>query len=158
MKLDEILHSVGKRRGRKRLGRGIGSGLGKTCGRGHKGAGARAGSTSGWGAEGGQTPALSRIPKRGFSNYNFRKEFQIVNVGLLERFKSGSRVDSAVLADAGLIGNAAGAVKILGNGELTKKLTVVASKASASAVAKISQAGGTFEPIAKSVSAGGDRD
>jgi len=145
MKLDEILSRAGRYKRRKRVGRGIGSGHGKTSGRGHKGLGARAGSGKRLGYEGGQNPALSRIPKRGFSNAKFRKEFQIVNVAALEKFDEGSKVDAAALAAARLIDDARKPVKILGSGELTKKLTVAASKFSASAAEKIAKAGGRVE-------------
>jgi large subunit ribosomal protein L15 len=145
MKLDEILHSAGTGKSRKRVGRGIGSGRGKTCGRGHKGMKARSGSGKRLKYEGGQTPVLSRIPKRGFSNVRFRKEFQIVNVGALERFDSGSRVDPVALAEVRLIDDPGKPVKVLGNGELGKKLTVVAAKFSGSAAEKITKAGGSIE-------------
>jgi large subunit ribosomal protein L15 len=145
MTLDEILRAAGRRKARKRVGRGIGSGRGKTCGRGHKGYGARAGANTQLGFEGGQTPAISRLPKRGFSNARFRKTHQIVNVSALERFEDGSRVDAAALAAARLIHDADKPVRILGNGELTKKLTVVAAGFSASAAEKIKKAGGTTE-------------
>jgi large subunit ribosomal protein L15 len=148
MKLDEILSAAGKYKRPKRIGRGIGSGNGKTSGRGHKGYGARSGAKRRLGYEGGQTPMLSRIPKRGFNNANFRKEFQIINVAALEeKFDDGSRIDAAVLKDARMIEDPAKPVKVLGNGELKKKLTVVASKFSASAKEKISQAGGTVEEV-----------
>ena len=145
MRLDEIMSSAGRGRPRKRIGRGIGSGHGKTSGRGHKGMGSRSGSRRRLGYEGGQNPVLARIPKRGFNNANFRKEFQIVNVANLERFEDGAKVDAKALAEARLIGDRSKPVKVLGNGELTKKLTVVASRFSASAAEKISQAGGTAE-------------
>ena len=145
MRLDEIMSSAGRSRPRKRIGRGIGSGHGKTSGRGHKGMGSRSGSRRRLGYEGGQNPVLARIPKRGFNNANFRKEFQIVNVANLERFEDGAKVDAKALAEARLIGDRGKPVKVLGNGELTKKLTVVASRFSASAAEKISQAGGTAE-------------
>ena len=145
MKLDEILSRAGRYKRRKRVGRGIGSGHGKTSGRGHKGLGARAGSGKRLGYEGGQNPILSRIPQRGFSNVKFRKEFQIVNVAALEKFDDGSKVDAAALAAARLIDDARKPVKVLGSGELTKKLTVAASKFSASAAEKIAKAGGRVE-------------
>ncbi|MBL7133345.1 MAG: 50S ribosomal protein L15 [Phycisphaerae bacterium] len=145
MKLDEVLSTAGKYKRRKRVGRGVGSGRGKTSGRGHKGYGARSGSRSLLGFEGGQNPMLSRIPKRGFSNVRFRKDYQTVNVALLERFEDGARVDGRALEAARLIQDAAKPVKILGNGELKKKLTVVASKFSASAAEKITKAGGSVE-------------
>ena len=145
MKLDEILASAGRYKDRTRRGRGIGSGRGKTSGRGHKGYGARAGSIRHLGFEGGQTTAIAGMPKRGFSNANFRKAYQIVNVASLEKFQAGSRVDAAALAQAGLIDDADKAVKILGNGELTRKLTVVADKFSSLAAEKIAKAGGAVE-------------
>jgi large subunit ribosomal protein L15 len=145
MNLDEILYGAGKYRARKRVGRGTGSGRGKTSGRGTKGMGARAGAGRRLGYEGGQNPILARIPKRGFSNAKFRKEFQVVNVSALDRFEDGTRVDAQALLQAGLIDNASAAVKILGNGELKKKLTVVAAKFSASAQQKITQAGGAAQ-------------
>ena len=147
MRLDDILSSQGKHKARKRIGRGIGSGHGKTCGRGHKGYGARAGSKRRLGYEGGQNPVLARIPKRGFSNVVFRKEFQVINVAALEGFDNGARVDAAALAEVRLISDADKPVKILGNGELTKKLAVVASKFSATAAEKITKAGGTAEEV-----------
>jgi large subunit ribosomal protein L15 len=148
MKLDDILSAAGKHKARKRVGRGTGSGHGKTCGRGSKGFGARAGWKAQWGYEGGQNPQISRLPKRGFNNFNFRQEYQIVNVSdLQEPFEDGARVDAAALAAAGLIDDAAKAVKILGNGQLSKKLSVAATKFTASAAAKIQQAGGTTEIV-----------
>lgn len=146
MKLDEILSAAGKHKRRKRIGRGIGSGNGKTAGRGHKGYGSRAGAKKRLGYEGGQTPMISRIPKRGFNNANFRKEFQIVNLSALEEnFEDGARVDGEALKAVKLIDDPKKLIKILGNGELKKKLTVVASKFSASAREKIDQAGGNVE-------------
>ena len=148
MKLDEVLSTAGKNKRRRRVGRGVGSGRGKTSGRGHKGYRARSGRTSLLGFEGGQNPMLARIPKRGFSNALFRKDYQIVNVALLEeRFEDGSRVDAPALQAARLIQDAAKPVKVLGNGELKKKLTVVASKFSASAAEKITKAGGSVEQV-----------
>ena len=145
MKLGDILSSAGKAKRRKRIGRGVGSGMGKTSGRGHKGMGARSGAGRRLGFEGGQTPALSRIPKRGFNNFLFRKEYQIVNVASLDRFDDGATVDGAALAAARLIQDAAKPVKILAGGELAKKLTVVAAKFSAKAAEKITQAGGSVQ-------------
>lgn len=147
MKLDEILSAAGKNKSRRRVGRGTGSGHGKTSGRGHKGAGARAGTTGRVGFEGGTNPALARIPKRGFNNANFRKEYQIVNLESLESFDDGAKIDAGMLVQARLINDVDKPVKILGTGELTKKLTVVASKFSASAAEKIAKAGGTIEEI-----------
>ena len=146
MKLDEVLHAAGRHKARKRVGRGKGSGTGKTSGRGHRGYGQRSGSKRMYGFEGGQNPMLSRIPKRGFSNADFRKEYQIVNVASLDqRFEAGSRVDAEALKAARLIQDAAKPVKVLGRGELSKKLTVVADKFSASAAEKIAKAGGAAE-------------
>ena len=145
MNLDEILTRAGKYKARKRIGRGIGSGHGKTSGRGHKGYSSRAGNKKRLGYEGGQNPLFGRIPKRGFSNVNFRKQFQVVNVSSLERFEDGVRVDAAALAEARLIEDPAKPVKILGDGELSKKLTVVASKFSTTAAEKITKAGGSVE-------------
>ena len=127
------------------MGRGTGSGKGKTCGRGHKGAGARAGRTGRLGFEGGTNPALARIPKRGFNNANFRTTYQVVNLSDLDAFEDGARVDAAALVEARLIRDASKPVKILGNGDLTKKLTVAATKFSASAAQKIAAAGGATE-------------
>jgi len=147
MKLDEILAQAGPDKARRRVGRGTGSGHGKTCGRGHKGMHARSGSGQRLAYEGGQTPALYRIPKRGFNNAQFRRSFQIVNVASLEGFEDGARVDSKALAEARLIQDPAKPVKVLGNGELSKKLTVIAAKFSAAAVEKITKAGGTVEEM-----------
>ncbi|MCD4825409.1 MAG: 50S ribosomal protein L15 [Phycisphaerae bacterium] len=146
MKLDEILSAAGKHKRRKRIGRGIGSGMGKTSGRGHKGYGSRSGAKKRLGYEGGQTPMLSRIPKRGFNNANFRTEYQVINVAALEeQFEDGSRVDAEALKNARMIDDTSTLIKILGNGDIKKKLTVVANKFSATAKEKISQAGGTVE-------------
>ncbi len=150
MKLDEILSAAGKYKRRKRIGRGIGSGHGKTSCRGHKGYGARAGAKCRAGYEGGQSPIISRIPKRGFNNFNFRTEYQVVNVAALEElFSEGARVDAEALRQAKLIDNSQMPVKILGDGELKKKLTVVADKFSAKAAEAITKVGGTVEALAK---------
>lgn len=146
MKLEEILSAAGKYKRRKRIGRGIGSGMGKTSGRGHKGYGSRSGSKRRLGYEGGQNPALARIPKRGFNNANFRTEYQVVNVAALEaNFEEGATVDAIAMKAASLIGDAGGRVKVLGNGDIAKKLTIVADKFSASAKEKIAAVGGTIE-------------
>ena len=151
MKLDEILSSAGKAKGRKRIGRGDGSGHGKTAGRGHKGYGSRSGAKSRLGYEGGQASYISRIPKRGFNNKNFKTVYQVVNVATLEeRFDDGSTVDAEALVAARVIDNTVEPVKILGNGELKKKLTVKAEKFSASAKEKIEAAGGSIEVIDRS--------
>ena len=146
MKLDEIMQQAGRHTARKRIGRGIGSGKGKTSGRGHKGRGSRAGAGQRLGYEGGQTPIIARSPQRGFSNVQFRKEMQIVNVAELQRFDDGAHVDPEALRQARLIDDATVPVKVLGNGELTKKLTVVAAGFSATAAQKIQAAGGSCEP------------
>ena len=148
MKLDDILSAAGKYKKRKRIGRGIGSGNGKTSGRGHKGYGSRSGAKRRLGYEGGQTPMVARIPKRGFNNYNFRKEFQIVNLDVLEAaFEEGVTVDAAALVEKGIVRDADRPVKVLGDGELKKKLTVSANKFYASAREKIAAAGGTVQDI-----------
>jgi len=148
MNLNEILSAAGKYKSRKRVGRGAGSGQGATSGRGNKGYHSRAGSNKSLGFEGGQNPMLKRIPKRGFNNANFRTEYEVINVSLLEeRFEDGARVDAAALVEARLVSDAKSFVKILGNGELKKKLTVAANKFSKSAAEKIAQAGGSVELV-----------
>ena len=139
----EITSIAGKHKARRRIGRGTGTGRGKTCGRGHKGSGSRAGSTSATLYEGGQMPLFRRLPKRGFSNYNFATRFQIVNVSQLEKFDEGAAVGIEQLSNVGLIDSRKSKVKILGNGELTKKLEVTAHKFSKSAEQKIVGCGGT---------------
>jgi len=147
MKLDQILNSAGKYKKTKRLGRGIGSGQGKTGGRGTKGGGARAGWGARLGKEGGQNTIFARMPKRGFNNFNFRTDYQVVNVADLEDFDSGTKIDAQILFKAKLITDIKAPVKILGSGNLTKKLTVVAAKFSESAAKKIVDVGGTTELI-----------
>lgn len=144
--LSRLAPPEGSRKKRKRLGRGPGSGLGKTSGKGHKGRKARSGGTVARGFEGGQMPLQRRLPKRGFKN-PFRKEWTVVNVGSLEAFDNGAVVDVEALAAEGLIKKVDDGVKILGKGEVTKKLTVRAHSISAGALAKIEKAGGTFEEI-----------
>ena len=143
----QITSIAGKHKARRRVGRGTGSGRGKTCGRGHKGAGSRAGSTSVALFEGGQMPLFRRLPKRGFSNVKFARRYKIVNVSQLERFEDGAAVDAEQLSLVGLIDNAVGKVKILGNGELTKKLEVSAHKFSKTAEEKIVGCGGIAKVI-----------
>lgn len=146
MMIHEITKLVGKHKKRKRIGRGPGSGHGKTAGRGHKGAGSRAGFGGSMppGYEGGQMAYFRRIPKRGFNNAAFRKEFAIVNVQALEaRFDDGAEINPDMLAKVGLVRDAGMPVKILGEGEISKKLTVTATKFSSSAREKIEKAGGT---------------
>ncbi|NLA78168.1 MAG: 50S ribosomal protein L15 [Erysipelothrix sp.] len=146
MKLDELKYSEGARRKRKRVGRGHGSGHGKTAGRGHKGQNARSGGGVPLGFEGGQTPLYRRIPKRGFTNYT-RVEYAIVNVESLNQFEDDTHVTVETLKAAKLVRKELDGVKILGNGELKRKLTVAAHKFSKSAVAAIEQAGGKVEVI-----------
>lgn len=145
MMIHEITAQVGRHKRRRRLGRGPGSGRGKTCGRGHKGAGSRSGSGGSVRAsrEGGQMPLFRRLPKRGFSNALFKKSYAIINVQALEeQFKSGAKVDPKTLAEAGLIHRSL-PVKILGQGQIKKKLDVTAAAFSASAIKKIEEAGGS---------------
>ena len=144
MKLHELQPAAGSTSATKRLGRGIGSGLGKTSGKGHKGAKARSGGGKRPGFEGGQMPMYRRIPKRGFHN-PFRVEYAPINVGRLEIFENGTVVTAETLKEAGLISKVMDGVKILGNGELTKKLTVEAAKFTDSAKEKIESLGGKAE-------------
>jgi len=143
----EITSVAGKHKARKRIGRGVGSGHGKTCGRGHKGSRSRSGATLRSLYEGGQMPLFRRLPKRGFSNYNFETRYKIVNVSQLERFDEGATVGVEQLSNAGLIDSLKNKVKILGDGELTKKLRVAAHKFSKTAEQKIVASGGTAKII-----------
>ena len=145
----ELTALAGKHKRRCRRGRGVGSGLGKTAGRGHKGQRSRAGSLPPITREGGQMPLFRRLPKRGFNNAQFATHYSIVNVYQLERFAEGARVDAQVLSDVGIIHDPTDLVKILGDGELNRSLTVVAHKFSRSAQQKITSAGGAAEEIAK---------
>ena len=144
MKLHDLKPAVGATTAPKRLGRGTGSGLGKTSGKGHKGAKARSGGGKRPGFEGGQMPLTMRLPKRGFTNI-FRKEYVAINVDRLEIFEDGMVVTPVELIQYGVIKNVEDGVKILGNGEITKKLTVQANKFSESAKQKIEAAGGKAE-------------
>ena len=146
MKLHDLKPAVGATTAEKRLGRGIGSGLGKTSGKGHKGAKARSGGGKGPGFEGGQIPLARRIPKRGFTN-KFRTEYVAINVDRLEIFEDGQVVTPVELIEMGIIKNILDGVKIMGNGEITKKLTVKANKFTATAKEKIEAAGGKVEVI-----------
>ena len=146
----EITSIVGKHKKRRIIGRGSGSGHGKTSGRGHKGSGSRAGATSFSLFEGGQIPLFRKIPKRGFSNFDFAKRCEIVNICQLERFEDGAVIGIEQLSDAGLIDSDKSTVKILGKGDLTKKLQVSVHKFSKSAEQKITAIGGTANLIKKS--------
>jgi len=145
MDLSSLRPAPGANKSRKRVGRGPGSGLGKTSGRGHKGKGARSGGNTPPGYEGGQMPLSRRLPKRGFRN-PFRKEYQIINLGTLERFSAGTVIDNAALREAGLI-RGDKKVKILADGELTKALTIKAQAFSGKAREKITALGGTVEVV-----------
>lgn len=143
MKLTEVLGKAGKHKARKRVGRGQGSGQGCTSGRGNKGAHSRSGWKRRLSHEGGQMALMRRLPKRGFSNAAFRNRFDVVNLRFLEKwFEDGSQVDLATLESRGLVCSRHGRLKILGTGELSKKLTVVADAISESARGKIEAAGG----------------
>ena len=146
MRLNDLKPAEGARHAAKRVGRGIGSGLGKTSGKGHKGAKARSGGGKRPGFEGGQMPLTMRLPKRGFTNI-FRKEYVAVNIDRLDMFEDGAVVTPVTLIEYGIIKNVQDGVKILGNGEITKKLTVQANKFSESAKQKIEAAGGKAEVI-----------
>jgi len=146
MKLHELQPAEGSRKERKRVGRGIGSGNGKTAARGHKGQNARSGGGVRPGFEGGQNPLYRRLPKRGFNN-PFRKEYAIVNIEELNSFAAGTEVTPEFLLEQGIVKNPQSGIKVLGNGEIKVQLTVKANKFSQSAVEKIQAAGGKTEVI-----------
>ncbi|MGB9661581.1 MAG: 50S ribosomal protein L15 [Moorellaceae bacterium] len=146
MRLHELRPAPGSRPAATRVGRGVGSGLGKTAGRGHKGQKARSGGGVRPGFEGGQMPLSRRVPKRGFTNI-FKRQLAVINVGDLERFDSGTVVTPELLRETGLIKKVRDGVKILGDGEITKPLIVKAQAASRQAIAKIEAAGGKVEVI-----------
>lgn len=146
MKLNELKSAEGSRKVAKRVGRGYGSGLGKNCGTGHKGQNSRSGGGVRIGFEGGQTPIYRRSPKRGFTNYT-EKEYATINVGDLETLKAGSKVTLESLKEKGILKTKQTTLKVLGNGTLTKKLTVVANKFTKSAEKAIVDAGGKIEVI-----------
>ncbi|RAK16761.1 LSU ribosomal protein L15P [Anoxybacillus vitaminiphilus] len=146
MKLHELQPAPGSRKERNRVGRGIGSGNGKTSGRGQKGQKARSGGGVRIGFEGGQTPLFRRLPKRGFTNIN-RKEYAIVNLDALNRFEDGTEVTPELLLETGVVSKLKAGVKILGNGQIEKKLTVKAHKFSSAAKEAIEAAGGKTEVI-----------
>lgn len=148
MELHDLSPVPGSRRKKKRLGQGLGSGHGKTAGKGHKGQKARAGVSIGANFEGGQMPLARRIPKRGFSNYRFATRYEIVNIADLEdRFEAGSEVNATSLCELRLISCSDKPVKILGVGEISKALTVRVNAYSASAAKKIEAAGGKAEVV-----------
>ena len=146
MKLNELKPAEGSTKSPRRLGRGTGSGLGKTSGKGHNGAKARSGGGKRPGFEGGQMPLVRQIPKRGFTNI-FAKEYAIVNVGDLEIFDEGTEITAALLVEKRIVRRELDGLKVLSNGEMTKKLTVKAVKFTASAKEKIEAVGGTAEVI-----------
>jgi large subunit ribosomal protein L15 len=149
MRLHNLQPRPGAKHRRKRIGQGESSGRGKTAGRGGKGQTARSGSSIRIGFEGGQMPLIRRIPKRGFNNTRFATNYLPVNVGDLNQFEDGARVDETALRSVGLANGRADGIKILGTGELTKKLVLVVSAISASAKAKIEAKGGSVEILAK---------
>ena len=147
MKLHELEKNIGATHSKKRVGRGSGSGLGKTSGKGQKGQKARSGGSINPVFEGGQLPLFRRLSKRGFNNYEFRTVYSTVNVSDLNRFEDGTVVDLALLKEVGLIKKELDGVKVLGNGDLTKKLTVKANNFSKTAKEKIENIGGKTEVI-----------
>ncbi|QUW20358.1 50S ribosomal protein L15 [Sporosarcina sp. Marseille-Q4063] len=146
MNLHEMKPAVGARKSRKRIGRGIGSGFGKTSGKGHKGQNARSGGGTRLGFEGGQTPLFQRLPKRGFTNIN-RKDYTVVNIDKLNLFDEGTVVTPELLLESGIVSKTKSGIKILGNGTLEKKITVKAHKFSAAAKEAIEKAGGQTEVV-----------
>lgn len=146
MKLHELKPTEGSRQERNRVGRGSSSGNGKTSGRGQKGQKSRSGGGVRLGFEGGQTPLFMRLPKRGFTNVN-RKEYAVVNLDILNRFEDGTEVTPLTLVEAGIVKDEKSGIKVLGNGELTKKLTVKAAKFSKTAEEAIVAIGGSVEVI-----------
>ncbi|MBO5009138.1 MAG: 50S ribosomal protein L15 [Clostridia bacterium] len=147
MKLHELSPKEGSVKERFRKGRGAGSGNGKTAGKGHKGQNARSGGGVRPGFEGGQLPLYRKLPKRGFNNFRFGKVYAIVNVQTLNKFNDGDTVDAAALLAAGIINTIGDGIKVLGEGEITKKLTVKAAVFSASAKEKIEAVGGKTEVV-----------
>ena len=147
MKLHELEKNIGATHAKKSVGRGPGSGLGKTSGRGQKGQKARSGGSINPVFEGGQLPLYRRIPKRGFSNAKFKTRYAVINLKDLNVFEDGAVVTPALLKDAGIIKNQLDGIKVLGNGKLEKKITIQASKFSTSAMEKIKEAGSKAEVI-----------
>ena len=147
MKLHELSPAEGSVRENFRKGRGAGSGNGKTAGKGHKGQNARSGGGVRPGFEGGQLPLYRKLPKRGFNNYRFATKYAVINVQVLNKFDDGEVVDCAALLSKGIINNAFDGIKVLGEGDITKKLTVKAAVFSASAKEKIEAVGGKTEVV-----------
>ena len=147
MRIEELQPAKGSRKGNKRVGRGVGSGLGKTSGKGHKGQKARSGGAKGAGFEGGQMPLQRRLPKRGFTNYPFSKEYAIINLKDLARIEDMNVVTPEALYERGIVKDIKDGLKILGEGEIAKPLTVKANAFSAAALKKIEGAGGNAEVI-----------
>ena len=147
MKLHELKNVAVAEHRRKRVGCGEGSGHGKTCGRGHKGSRSRSGARRSGQHEGGQIPMFRRMPKRGFSNFDFAQRYEVVNVSQLERFEDGSVVSLQQFSDVGLVDSGKSKVKILGGGALTKRLQVTAHKFSKAAEQKITDCGGTVQLV-----------
>lgn len=146
MYIHDLKNAEGEKQAKKRLGRGLGSGLGKTSGKGHKGQNARSGGGVRPGFEGGQNPLYRRLPAKGFSNAKFKKVYSIVNVSQLNNFKKGATVDAEALLNSGILSKIEkDGIKVLGNGELTVALKVVANKFTASAKEKITAQGGSVE-------------
>ena len=147
MKLHELEKNIGATHAKKRVGRGSGSGLGKTSGKGQKGQKARSGAHINPVFEGGQLPLYRRVPKRGFSNAKFKTRYAVINLKDLNNFEDGAVVTPALLKDAGIIKNQLDGIKVLGTGKLEKKITIQASKFSTSALEKIKEAGSKAEVI-----------
>lgn len=147
MKIEDLKPAKGSRRDNRRVGRGVGSGLGKTSGKGHKGQKARSGSGKGAGFEGGQMPLQRRLPKRGFRNYPFSKEFAIVNLKDISRISDSEMITPELLVERGIIKNVRDGIKVLGQGEIAKPLTVKANAFSGTAISKITAAGGKAEVL-----------
>jgi len=145
MQIHDVTAKGVKHKPRKRVGRGQGSGTGKTAGRGHKGQRSRSGDHPRLGFEGGQMPLYRRIPKRGFTNARFKKHYTLINVDALDAFDEGTEVTLSLVLEAGLARRTGDMLKVLGNGEIAKKLTIKAHKFSGSAQSKIEAAGGTAE-------------
>lgn len=147
MRLHELEKNPGAKQEKRRVGRGPGSGLGKTCGKGHKGQNARSGGGVRATFEGGQLPLYRRLPKRGFTNAKFKVEYAVINLSDLNRFEDGTTVTPALLKETGLVKKQLAGIKVLGNGELEKKLTIQANKFTASAIEKIEKSGSKAEVI-----------